>query len=212
MTGWRRWALRGGAGAGPIFLIISTVDGATRDGYSARRHPVSSLVLGTRKSVQTANFAVTGTLCLAGAAGLRHSARRPNAVSLVAITAASAGIFLASLFATDPVNGYPPGTRMPVDQRPKSGIAHDAVSIPTFLGLPVAAASHSMASARQGNGAWAVGSGVVSVTMLASLAAATAGFSGSQRWSASAGYWQRLCVADGLLWLGAVMARALRPT
>lgn len=212
MTAVRRWALRGGSAAGPIFLVISAIDGATRDGYSARRHPISSLALGPRKSLQTANFAVTGVLYLAGVGGLRQSARRPNAFVLAAITAASTGIFLASLFATDPVNGYPPGTPMLVDQRTKSGIVHDAVSIPTFFGLPVAAASHSITCARQDDRAWAARSGAASLTMIASLAAATAGFNGSQRWAASAGYWQRICVADGLMWLSSVMARALRPS
>jgi hypothetical protein len=49
-------------------------EGATRDGYRPSRHPVSSLALGPRGQVQAANFAVTGTLVLAGAAGLGHAA------------------------------------------------------------------------------------------------------------------------------------------
>lgn len=40
-----------------------------RDGYRPLRHPVSSLALGPRGWIQAANFAMTGTLLLAGAAG-----------------------------------------------------------------------------------------------------------------------------------------------
>jgi hypothetical protein len=60
--------------AGPVFITTFLAEGATRDGYRPSRHPVSSLALGPRGRVQAANFAVTGTLVLAGAAGLGRAA------------------------------------------------------------------------------------------------------------------------------------------
>ena len=45
----------------------SAAEGAIREGYRPSRHPVSSLALGPRGQVQTANFTVTRTLVLAGA-------------------------------------------------------------------------------------------------------------------------------------------------
>ena len=71
---WARGLLYCGLAAGPVFVTIFLAEGAIREGYRPSRHPVSSLALGPRGQVQTANFAVTGTLVLAGAAGLRHAA------------------------------------------------------------------------------------------------------------------------------------------
>jgi hypothetical protein len=67
---WARGLLYCGLAAGPVFVTTFLAEGAIRDGYRPSRHPVSSLALGPRGQVQTANFAVTGTLVLAGAAGL----------------------------------------------------------------------------------------------------------------------------------------------
>jgi Protein of unknown function (DUF998) len=78
-------------------------EGATRDGYRPSHHPVSSLALGPRGQVQAANFAMTGTLVLAGAAGLGHAAD-PALSSLTVralIGAAGAGLIGAAAFATD---------------------------------------------------------------------------------------------------------------
>ena len=45
------------------------LEGAVRDGYRPLRHPVSSLALRPRGWIQAGNFAMAGTLFLAGAAG-----------------------------------------------------------------------------------------------------------------------------------------------
>src|SRR3984885_12471055 len=66
-----RGLLRCGLWAGPVFTAGFLAEGTAREDYRQLRHPVSSLALGPRGWVQTANFVVTGTLFLAGAAGLR---------------------------------------------------------------------------------------------------------------------------------------------
>jgi uncharacterized protein DUF998 len=71
---WTRGRLYRGLAAGPVFVTTFLAEGATRDGYRPSRHPVSSLALGPRGRVQAANFAVTGMLVLAGAAGLGRAA------------------------------------------------------------------------------------------------------------------------------------------
>lgn len=68
-----RVLLRCGMAAGPVFVTAFLLEGAVRDGYRPLRHPVSSLALGPRGWIQAANFAVTGTLLLAGAAGLSRA-------------------------------------------------------------------------------------------------------------------------------------------
>jgi Protein of unknown function (DUF998) len=60
----------------PVFTATILAHGAVRDGYRPLRHMVSSLALGPGGWIQRANFAVTGALCLAGAAGLRLTGDR----------------------------------------------------------------------------------------------------------------------------------------
>jgi Protein of unknown function (DUF998) len=80
--------------AGPAFVAAFLVEGAARDGYRPLRHPVSSLALGSRGWIQTGNFAVAGTLFLAGAAGLARAgdAAASRRVAPALIGAASAGL------------------------------------------------------------------------------------------------------------------------
>src|SRR3974390_3527919 len=64
---WTRRLLRCGVAAGPAFAALFLLEGAVRDGYRPLRHPVSSLALGPRGWIQAGNFAMAGTLFLAGA-------------------------------------------------------------------------------------------------------------------------------------------------
>lgn len=74
MTDALLWA---GAGGAVAFVIVFLIDGATRSGYSVRRHPVSALALGPRGWLQTTNFLVCGALVTAGgsACSSQHRAR-----------------------------------------------------------------------------------------------------------------------------------------
>jgi hypothetical protein len=112
LAGQTRKLLRCGIWAGPVFTATFLAEGAARDGYRPLRHPVSSLALGPRGWVQTANFAVTGVLCLAGAAGLHRTDDRlaGSRAGPILVAAAGAGLIGAAAFRTDPVGGYPPGT------------------------------------------------------------------------------------------------------
>ena len=124
---WTRRLLRCGVAAGPVFAAVFLFEGAVRDGYRPLRHPVSSLALGPRGWIQAGNFAVAGTLFLAGAAGLAR-AGDPAASSRAApvlIGAAGAGLIGAAVFATDPVSGYPPGTPDALTRPTRTGIAHN---------------------------------------------------------------------------------------
>jgi hypothetical protein len=55
---WTRGLLRCGQAAGPVFVVAFLLEGARREDYLPLRHPVSSLALGPRGWVQTANFTV----------------------------------------------------------------------------------------------------------------------------------------------------------
>ena len=135
---------------GPVFTATFLAEGAARDGYRPLRHPVSSLALGPRGWVQTANFAVAGILCLAGAPGLRRAADRLAGCRAgpVMVATAAAGLIGSVVFHTDPVGGYPPGTPDMPARFSRAGIAHNLTAILVLARLPAAAASYGRRSWR----------------------------------------------------------------
>jgi Protein of unknown function (DUF998) len=188
--------------AGPIFVSTFTAHGATLPGYEARRHPVSSLALGPHGWIQRANFLVAGCLYGALAVGLWHSGAGPAAASArLSFGAAAVGLLGAGTFTTDPVSGYPPGTP---DALPGySGTAaalHDLLSVPTFLGLPAAAAVYAPAFARNGRPGWAFYSRGTAALMLTAFGLASAAFTQTPALLANGGLYQRTAVTTGFAW------------
>lgn len=125
------------------------------------------------------------------------------------IGTAAAGIVGAAAFTTDPVSGYPPGTPDTPTERTTAGTLHDMVALPTFFGLPMAAAAYSWRFARSRQPGWAAYSASTTVSMLTALGMSAAGFNQSPRFVDTAGRWQRLCIATGFTWLTALIRRAL---
>jgi len=210
--GWTRRLLRCGVAAGPVFVAVFLLEGAVRDGYRPLRLPVSSLALGSRGWIQTGNFAVAGTLFLAGAAGLAR-AGDPAVSSRVApalIGAAGAGLIGSAVFTTDPVSGYPPGTPDALTRPSRAGAAHNLAAVPVFFGLPAAALAGSWRSWRAGQRGFALYSGGSAVTMLATMALSAAGFGQSPRLVNLGGLFQRASIITGFTWLTARSARALQ--
>jgi hypothetical protein len=215
---WTRGLLSCGLAAGPVFVTAFIIQGAIREGYRPSRHPVSSLALGPRGWAQAANFAVTGTLVLAGAAGLwrARDPASPAGPALGAragpalIGAAGAGIIGAAVFATDPVSGYPPGTPDALVAPTRVGMVHNLAAVPVFAGLPAAAFTCAWQSARTRQWRFAGYSAATATTMLATTVLAGAGFSQSPRWVDRAGLFQRASIVAGFGWLTALSARALK--
>jgi len=211
---WTHRLLRCGVAAGPVFVTVFLIEGGVRDGYRPLRHPVSSLALGPRGWLQAANFAVAGTLFLAGAAGLARASDRAAGSRAVPalIGAAGAGLIGSAVFTTDPVGGYPPGTPDALTQPSRSGIAHNLAAVPVFLGLPAAALVCGWRSWRAGRHRFGLYSAGTTVTMLTTMALAGAGFAQSPRLASLAGLFQRASIITGFAWLTAVSAQALRRT
>ncbi|GLY98707.1 DUF998 domain-containing protein [Actinoplanes sp. NBRC 103695] len=190
--------------AGPLFTVAHVVQSALRDdGYSAMRDPVSSLAIGGW--AQIANFLVCGVLVLLFAVGLRRSLRPgPGATALpILVGIWGVGLLGAGVFVTDPVGG-------PVTWH---GQLHDlAFSLPGFAALTVAMLTAGIAFARRRSGRFALYSALSGAAFATLFVLATAGFSGSESWAATAGLWQRLCVSVGWLWLAllAVNRRRIR--
>jgi hypothetical protein len=162
--------------------------------------------------IQTANFAVTGTMFLAGAAGLAR-ADDPAASSRAAralIGAAGAGLIGAATFPTDPVNGYPPGSPDALPSPTRTGIAHNLAAAPVFLGLPAAALDCGWRSWRAGQRGFAFYSASTAIAMLITTVLASAGFSQSPRFARLGGLFQRASIITGFAWLAALSGRALQ--
>lgn len=207
-----RGLLRCGIAAGPVFVAVFLLEGAVRDGYSPLRHPVSSLALGPRGWIQTANFAVAGTLSLAGAAGLARAGDRVSGGRPVPALAgaAGAGLIGAAAFVTDPVSGYPPGTPDALTRLSRTGAAHNLAALPVFVGLPAAAVACGWRSWRAGQARLGLYSASSGAAMLASIALAGAGFGQSPRLVGLAGLFQRVSIITGFAWVTTLSARALR--
>ena len=184
-----------------------------RPDYNPLRHPVSALSLGPHGWVQVANFSVTGTLYLAGAAGL---SRTPDPVvgtrlGAASIGAAAVGLLGSAVFATDPVSGYPPGTPDVLTEQSTSMTMHGISAVPIFLGLPAAAFAYAWRFLRAGRPAWALYSAGSGASMLAGMGLAGAGFNQSPRLVNLAGLFQRVSIITGFGWITAVSAKALLP-
>ena len=215
LAGQTRTLLRCGMWAGPAFAATFVAAGAVRDGYRPLRHPVSSLALGPRGWIQTVNFAVTGGLCLAGAAGLRLAGDRlaGSRTGPAMVAAAGAGLIGAAMFRTDPVGGYPPGTPDMPGKFSRAGTAHNLAAVPFFFGLPAAAACYGWRSWRAGQPPGFAGyCAATAVTMPVAAALAGAGFGQSSRLGGYGGLFQRVSIITGFTWLTAMSARALQRT
>src|SRR5262249_58722408 len=96
-----------GALAGPLFIVVYTIQDLTRPGFNPLRDQVSQLALSGGGWVQAANFFVTGVLVLALAAGLRQTLR-PHRLRPAPIPPPRAGPAPPHLFPT-----APPRNRLP---------------------------------------------------------------------------------------------------
>jgi Protein of unknown function (DUF998) len=201
-----------GAAAGPLFVSVFVVEGAQRADYKSLRHPVSSLTLGPRGSVQVANFAEAGTLYLAGAAGLVR-AREPllgTRLGPALFGGVGLGLLGSAAFATDPVSGYPPGTPDTPTEQTTNMTLHDIAALPIFLGIPSAAFAYARRFHQSGDPTWALYSAATAVSMLGTMGLAGAGFNQAPRLVNFAGLLQRVAIVTGFGWLTALSARALR--
>ena len=207
---WTRSLLYCGLAAGPVFVTVFLAEGATRKGYRPLRHPVSSLALGPRGWIQAANFAVTGTLVLAAAAGVGRT--RDPALSMrtgqVLIGVAGLGLIGSAVFATNPVSGYPPGTPDALVSPSRAGTIHNLTAVPCS-GLSAAAFTYGRRSTRIGQRGFGRYGAATAMTMLATMALAGAGFNQSPRLVDLAGLFQRASIVTGFGWLTALSARAL---
>jgi hypothetical protein len=200
-----------GVAAGPLFIALFLLEGASAADYNALRHPVSSLALTPSGWLQVANFLAGGTLYLAFTAGLWRTPRAAveTRVGVMLIAAAAVGLIGSGVFITDPVSGYPPGTPTAPDAYTTSGALHDLFAVPTFLGIPAAATIFGYRFLRRGTYGWALYSVASAVGMLVALGLTNAAFGQVPALVDFGGLLQRLTIGIGFAWLTALALRAL---
>jgi hypothetical protein len=201
-----------GAIGGPLFVVAFLVEGATRANYDPLRHPVSSLALGDWGWTQTANFIVAGLLTLAFSVGLRRAFRPPKGSSwgplLVGVWAI--GLLGAGVFATDPVNGYPPGVPDRLSGYSWHGVLHDLFSLTAFVALAATCFVFGWRFAALGERIWTTYSVVTGVVFGGAFVLSSAGFGQAEGLVDLAGLFQRLAVVLGLGWLTLLAVRFLK--
>jgi hypothetical protein len=202
-----------GAIAGPLFVAVSLVEGAARDGYDPLRHPVSSLALGDSGWVQTANFVVAGLLTLAFAFGLRRALRpgRGSTWGPLLVGVWAIGLLGAGVFPTDPVSGYPPGTPDQLLRHSWYGFLHDLFSLPAFVALGAACGVFFRRFAVRGERGWAIYSAITGVVFASAFVLASAGFGQAEGLVDLAGLFQRIAVIVGFGWLTLLAVHLLSP-
>ncbi|WP_256837871.1 DUF998 domain-containing protein [Ornithinimicrobium faecis] len=185
-----------GALGAALFVTVFLIDGATRPGYSPARHTVSALALGPRGWLQRANFLACGAAITAGAVGLLTSGGH----RMLGLVLTIFGLALvASVIPMDPMRGYPPGTPDgdPGEFSPAHSL-HDGAGAIVFFALPVIAVVSAFALPGV---AWTVGAILVTIVLMAALAAFQRGW---QEDSPTTGTAQRAVLVPGLLWVAAV--------
>jgi hypothetical membrane protein len=206
--------LLAGGVAGPIVFIVGfIVLGAIRPRYAPMRQFVSLLSLSDDGWTMTLTFLASGLLVIAGAVGIRRALRTgPGCRWIPRLTGlAGIGLVAAGIFATDPLQGYPPGapTVMPSTASPSAAI-HLLGALLIFLLLPIAsffAARRFVAEGQSGRAAYSVASGVV---MLVANAVTSASPGTAGMFPDIAGLLQRVSLIAGFAWLAAFCLLLLR--
>ena len=207
--GVTRLLLRCGELAGPLFVASFVIEGARRDGYLPRRHPVSALSLGESGWTQKVSFLVTGTLTSAFALGVRRSLHpgRSSASVTTLVGAIGFGLLGAGVFTTDPINGYPPGSADVATVRTRAGHLHDLSAVLIFAAVPAACFAYSLHCAADGDRTWAGYSATTGVAFTTAWALAAGGFNQAPRLVENSGLFQRVAIVTGFSCMSALAAR-----
>ena len=211
---FRRISLLCGAIAGPLFMLVLLVQGATREDYNPIRHHGSSLELGSSLGwVQQANFIVAGSLMLIFALGLpgalRERGRRSTSGPLL-IGVWGLGLLGAGVFLDDPVSGYPPGTPAMTVPPTTHGDMHGKTSLVGFLALTAAYFVFARHFAAWGERRWALYSTLSGVLFPIGFVLFVAASLQAEGLVDVGGLIQRLTVTVAWAWLTLLAAHLLR--
>lgn len=185
-----------GATGALLFVLVLTVDGWSRPGYSPVRHTVSALALGSRGWVQTVNFLISGIAMLIG--GVVIAAAGPHRLVGAVLAAFGLAVVASGAFRMDPMRGFPPGTpQVDPAEFTTAHRWHDHAGAAVFVLLPVAAA---VATFTMPGLVW------TAVSAITAVALAYASYAFGRAWEDDApatGLIQRFYIVPGWLWVAA---------
>ncbi len=170
--------LKLGALAGPLYVLVGTLEVLLRDGFDIRRHALSLMSNGPAGWIQVTTFVLSGLLVIAGARGLHlaWSGTRGGSWAPRLLVVYGLGLIGAGAFVADPMEGFPPGTPMGPPAAPSwhggmhfvaGGIGFYALIAATFI-----CARHFLAERRVGP---ALGSGATGLAFFLAFAAIASG-------------------------------------
>ena len=167
-----RALLTAGVVAGPFYIVLVVGQMLTREGFDIGRHPASMLSNGDLGWIQIANFAISGVLFMAYAAGLHRvlgdTAGRGGTWGPRLIGVFGAGMLAAAVFSADPADGFPPGTPAgPPTSISWPGLVHFIVAMVAFLALIAACFVFARRFAAAGHRGWATYSTATGALFLA---------------------------------------------
>ncbi|ACQ78464.1 conserved hypothetical protein [Beutenbergia cavernae DSM 12333] len=190
-----------GAVGAVLFVVVFTVDGATRPGYRPAEHAVSALALGPRGWIQRWNFVTSGAATAAGGVGVALALDGfPGRATGVVIAAFGVALAASGVWSMDPMRDYPPGAPAHPTTFSRAHERHDQAGAVVFAALPVACVTAAFAYA-DAVPAFAIVSGVAAV----GLGVASYRFGVLwERESRRVGLVQRLYIVAGWAWVAAL--------
>jgi hypothetical protein len=199
--------LRCGVIAGPLYIIVGAIQVLIRPGFDVRYNVLSQMALGDLGWIQTANFAVSGLLVIAGAIGIARAIRSGRGATwaprLIAVY--GAGLVGAAIFSADPGFGFPPGAPagMPATMSTHA-LIHFALGGIAFFSIIGACFVLARRFAKNGEHGWARYSAFTGAFFLVAFLGTA---SGSGLVAFTLGLWVGIGLA--WVWLSAVSARLL---
>ncbi len=125
-----RFLLASGMLASVLFILVSEIDGNTRQGYKAYYNTISELSLGSRSWLGISTALIVGILILIFSQAL--SLEIFNNRSILIFNILGIGIIIGSIFFTDPILGYPPNSPFIFTLR---GLIHDISTLIIIMSL-----------------------------------------------------------------------------
>jgi uncharacterized protein DUF998 len=199
--------LQCGVIAGPLYIIVGAIQVLIRPGFDVRYNVLSQMALGDLGWIQTANFAVSGLLVLAGALGLRRALRggRGATWAPILIGIYGAGLIGAAIFPADPGFGFPPGTPAgPPTTWSTHALVHFALGGITFFAIIAACFVLARRFGMSGEHGWARYSAFTGAFFLVAFLGTA---SGSGLVAFTLGLWVGIGLA--WVWLSAICARLI---
>ena len=195
--------------AGPLYVVIGSVEALARDGFDITRHSLSLLSNGDWGWVHSAMLVTTGLLTVLGAIGMRRVLRssRQGARGALLVGLYGLGLIGAGIFRADPVNGFPPGTPEDASDVSWHGILHFTSAGIGFIGLIAACIIFARMFSAAGQSRWALYSAATGVIFLAAFVgiAAGSGQSGTALTAVNLSF--GVAVVLGWAWVSAMSAR-----